>query len=198
MDGAQAINKRIRCLLENALRKTLKAAQKAHQARKARRIEFGRAEYLPFATHEVKQGDVIEVDGVAWKASKAIIVAADALILTRGKESRMLTGAATAIGCGGVALGAFLVLLVQGLAASSTGPHSAHPATASAPPALALTIPSSVQTASPGKAGQELPRSSKPPSCPPTSLSCIAAGGTGDPCHTLMAEDYTNLRSALR
>ena len=201
MDGAQAISKRIRCpRLEDALRKTLKAAQKKHtKPGKPGRIEFGRAEYLPFATHEVKQGDVIEVDGVAWKASKAIIVADDAVILTRG-ESRMLTGAATAIGCGGVALGAFLVLLVQGLAASSTGPCTAPTPPPTAPPALALTIPSSGPnciTREGWSGASPLVQAAFVPTF--FNLSCIAAGGTGDPCHTLMAEDYTNLRfSALR
>ena len=201
MDGAQAMGKRIRCpRLEDALRKKLKAAQeKQTKPGKPGRIEFGRAEYLPFATLEVQQGDVVEFGGVAWKASKVIIAADDAVILTRS-ESRMLTGAATAIGCGGVALGAFLVLLIQGLVASSTEPCAAPTPPPTPPPALALTTPSSSPdciTRDGWSGASPLVQAAFVPTF--FNLSCIAAGGTGDPCHTLMAEDYTNLRfSALR
>ena len=131
-------------------------------------------------------------DGSTWHAT----VVEPAIVLT-SLQSRKLKSAGVAIGLGGVVLGGLLVLLLQALVGRGSDQTIAPPPPA-LPAALDLTLDNDTcfeaqitTTASP------LTRAAFVPTF--FNLSCIAGGGTGDPCDAQIAEDYTHRSfSALR
>ena len=141
-------------------------------------------------------GRTITEGGVTWTATR--VVAEPTVVLTK-LQSRKITSAGVAIGCGGVVLGGFLVLLLQALVGGAKGADQPIAPPSAPPPALPLETDVALtnHTCFEAQDVSSLTRAAFVPTF--FNLSCIAGGGTGDPCDAQIAAVYTHRRfSALR
>ena len=136
----------------------------------------------------------VTVGSTIWCATK--------LSVYKKRENRaLLTSAGVAIGCAGVVLGGFLLLLLQSFFAdNSMGTNDSMATDDSMPPPSAppndVTLVGGACLVEP-PATSPFVRSIFVPTF--FNLSCIADGGTGDPCDAHVAEEYTHRRfAALR
>ena len=162
----------------------LLAALKGKVKKQPKRVEFGRIEYMRLHVPDVQPGAFVRIDDATWTVETPF----EPAVVINQRERRTLGRTAFFVALCGFTAGIILVLVVQG--ATSAVPF---------PPPPSPPVPPAANRCETSRANASSTLVESIFLSTFFNGSCIAAGGTGDPCDAQIAEQYAVMMfSSLR